>query len=115
MSNLDVSVSKSESKTGSLEVAAKSARRLAKRNRLLVVSVTQAADSATGRVVLGRGDVHNSNVGIPGQVDLMLGVGADEQMEQRGLRELTLVKNKISGCRDHFTVKVNPILSRVEN
>lgn len=114
LSNLDVSVSKSESKTGSLEVAAKNARALAKRHRLLCVSVSQAADSATGKIVLGRGDVHNSNIGIPGQVDLMVGIGADEAMESRGLRELTLVKNKISGNHDHFTVRFNPILSKVE-
>jgi len=114
LSNINVSVSKSESKSGSLEQAAKEARGLAKRNNTLVVSVTQAADSATGRIVLGRGDVHNSNIGIPGQVDLMLGIGADESMEQRGLREISLVKNKISGNHDHFTVRFNPVLSRVE-
>jgi archaellum biogenesis ATPase FlaH len=114
LSNINVNTSKSESKTGSLEEAAKQARRLAKYCGILVISVTQAADSATGRVVLGRGDVHNSNVGIPGQVDLMLGIGADDSMESRGLREITLVKNKISGNHDHFTVKFNTILSRVE-
>ncbi len=113
LGNIDVRSSKSESKSGSLEIAAKEARGVAKRSNVLVVSVSQAADSATGRVVLGRGDVHNSNVGIPGQVDLMLGIGADEAMESRGLRELTLVKNKISGNHDHFTVSFNPILSKV--
>ncbi len=114
LSNINVNASKSESKTGSLEEAARQARALAKRFGILVVSVTQAADSATGRAVLGRGDVHNSNVGIPGQVDLMLGIGADESMESRGLREITIVKNKISGNHDHFTVRFNPILSKVE-
>jgi replicative DNA helicase len=114
LSNINVTVSRNESKTGSLEAAAKEARGLAKRGQLLVVSVVQAADSATGKVVLGRGDVHNSNVGIPGQVDLMLGIGADEQMEARGLRELSLVKNKISGNHDHFTVRFIPHISKVE-
>lgn len=114
LSNINVTVSKSESKTGSLEQAAKEARAIAKRNGLLVISVTQAADSATGRAVLGRGDVHNSNIGIPGQVDLMLGIGADASMEQRGLREISIVKNKISGNHDHFTVRFNSILSKVE-
>jgi archaellum biogenesis ATPase FlaH len=114
LSNINVNVSKSESRTGSLEQAAKEARSLAKRFGILVVSVTQAADSATGKIVLGRGDVHNSNIGIPGQVDLMLGIGADESMEGRGLREISIVKNKISGNHDHFTVQFNPVLSKVE-
>jgi archaellum biogenesis ATPase FlaH len=114
LSNIDVRSNKNDSKSGSLEQAAKEARGLAKRFGILVVSVVQAADSATGKIVLGRGDVHNSNIGIPGQVDLMVGIGADEAMESRGLREITLVKNKISGNHDHFTVKFNPIVSRVE-
>jgi archaellum biogenesis ATPase FlaH len=114
LSNINVNVSKSESRTGSLEQAAKEARAIAKRCGILVVSVTQAADSATGKIVLGRGDVHNSNIGIPGQVDLMLGIGADEQMEARGLREISIVKNKISGNHDHFTVNFNPSISRVD-
>lgn len=114
LSNINVNVSRNESKTGSLEQAAKEARSLAKRNKLLVVSVCQAADSATGKVVLGRGDVHNSNVGIPGQADLMLGLGADEQMEARGLRECSIVKNKISGNHDHFSMRFIPHISKVE-
>jgi archaellum biogenesis ATPase FlaH len=114
LSNINVSVGRNESKTGSLEEAAKQARGIAKRSKILVVSVVQAADSATGKVVLGRGDVHNSNVGIPGQIDLMLGLGADESMESRGLREVSIVKNKISGNHDHFTVRFLPHISKVE-
>jgi archaellum biogenesis ATPase FlaH len=113
LSNINVNIGRNESKTGSLEEAAKQARGLAKRFGILMVSVSQAADSATGKVVLGRGDVHNSNIGIPGQVDLMVGIGADEQMEQRGLRSITLVKNKISGNHDNFTVQFDPIHSKV--
>lgn len=113
LSNIDVSTSRSESKTGNLEEAAKQARALAKGNDILVVSVVQAADSATGKVNLGRGDVHNSNVGIPGQCDLMIGIGADENMESKGLRQLTLVKNKISGNHDSFTVSFDPTISKV--
>jgi len=113
LSNINVNVGRNESKSGNLEEAAKQARGIAKRFELLMVSVSQAADSATGKIVLGRGDVHNSNIGIPGQVDLMVGIGADEQMESRGLREVTFVKNKISGNHDHFTVNFDPIHSRV--
>jgi len=113
LSNINVAVSRNESKTGSLEAAAKEARALAKKHQILVVSVTQAADSATGKAVLGRGDVHNSNVGIPAQVDVMIGIGADESMEVRGLREVSLVKNKVSGNHDHFTVTFDPIYSKV--
>lgn len=102
-----------DSKTGSLEEAAKEARALAKRRDILVVSVVQAADSATGKSVLGRGDIHNSNIGIPGQADLMIGIGATLDMEQRNMREVSIIKNKVNGNHEHFTVSIDPTLSKV--
>jgi hypothetical protein len=113
LSNIDVKGNSQESKTNSLEQAAKLARKMAKSKKVLCISVCQAADSATGKIVLGRGDVHNSNIGIPGQVDLMIGMGANADMEARGLRELSLVKNKIAGNHDHFSVTINPLLSKI--
>lgn len=104
----------SENRTQALEKAATSARNLAKRNEVLVVSVSQAADSASGKTVLGRGDVDGSNVGIPGQCDLMIGIGADPHMEEQGLRVLSFPKNKLSGRHTPIPVTFNYALSRVE-
>lgn len=109
--NLNV---ESENRTQALEKAATSARNLAKRNDVLVVSVTQAADSASGKTVLDRGDVDGSNVGIPGQCDLMIGIGADRQMEDTGARVLSFPKNKLSGNHAPIAVQFNYALSRVE-
>ncbi len=108
--NLDV---KSEGRTQQLERAATEARNLAKSKRLLVVSVTQAGDSATGKSVLGRGDVDSSNVGIPGQVDLMIGIGATEQDEMMNIRTISFPKNKLSGNHTTIKVQVDPLTSRV--
>jgi archaellum biogenesis ATPase FlaH len=104
----------SENRTQALEKAATSARNLGKSKGLLVVSVTQAADSASGKTVLGRGDVDSSNVGIPGQCDLMIGIGADSSMEDQGLRILSLPKNKLSGKHTPIPVTFNYALSRIE-
>lgn len=108
--NIDVS---SENRTQALEKAATEARNLAKRYNALVVSIAQAADSASGKRVLNRGDVDSSNVGIPGQIDLMLGLGADAEMEAKGIRVISLVKNKLSGNHEPITVTIDPQLSKV--
>ena len=98
----------------SLEIAAQAMRNFAKKYNLLSVSVTQAADSANGRAILGRGDIDNSNVGIPGTADLMLGIGATEDQELQGQRVLSFAKNKVSGDKSPLPVFFNQQTMRVE-
>src|SRR5262249_4693846 len=55
-------------------------RSLLNRKKLIGISVTQAGDRSQrhgedGPLYLGPGDVDSSRVGLPGTVDLMLGVG----------------------------------------
>ena len=107
--NIDV---KSENRTTALERAATEARNIAK-GGVLVISLTQAADSASGKLVLNRGDVDSSNVGIPGNTDIMIGIGADEEMERQGLRCISLPKNK-TGSHTPFNVQFNTAISKVE-
>jgi hypothetical protein len=97
----------------SLENAAKQARQWAKRYSCVVVSVTQAGDSAAGKAVLDLGDVDYSNTGIPAQADLMIGIGANDQHKQNGEVVLSLPKNKISGIHEFFACAVEPQLSKV--
>lgn len=108
--NIDVD---SENRTQALEKAATEARNLAKSMDVVVISVSQAADSASGKRVLSRGDVDSSNIGIPGQMDVMIGIGADEEMEKMGMRMLSFPKNKISGKHSPIEIVVNPLLSKV--
>jgi replicative DNA helicase len=108
--NIDV---KSDNRTQALEKAATEARNLAKRCGVLVVSITQAGDSASGRRILTRGDVDGSNVGIPGQCDVMVGIGATEEEEEKGFRTISLPKNKLGGRHDPFTCSVDTQHSKV--
>jgi archaellum biogenesis ATPase FlaH len=98
---------KSESRTSELEAAGIEARSIAKEFNALVVSITQAGDSATNKVYLEMSDVDSSKTGIPASADLMIGVGADEAMKLNGLLGLSLPKNKLSGNHDKFTVTAN--------
>jgi archaellum biogenesis ATPase FlaH len=108
--NIDVD---SENRTQALEKAATLARNTARRHNIPVISVTQAGDSASGRTVLNRGDVDSSNIGIPGQTDLMIGIGANDEMEQRNMRTLSFPKNKISGRHQTLNITIDPLLSKV--
>lgn len=110
--NLEV---KAGNRVEQLEKSATSVRNIAKEMNVLAVSVTQAGDSATGKLILETGDVDFSNVGIPAQADVMVGIGFDAQMEAEGLRNLSLPKNKISGRHEHFPVKITPQLSRMSS
>jgi archaellum biogenesis ATPase FlaH len=96
-----------------LEQAAKQARQWAKRYSCVVVSVTQAGDSASGKAVLDLGDVDYSNTGIPAQADLMIGMGQNKAHADNGEIVLSLPKNKISGCHEYFACSTHPQLSKI--
>lgn len=107
--------SKAENRTNQLETIATSMRNIAKRNNILVISVTQAGDSAAGKLVLNIGDVDSSNVGIPSQMDVMLGIGVNEEYERMGQRMISFAKNKVGGKHVHFPMKYSNMLSLYED
>ena len=95
-----------------LEKAATAARNIGKRHNVLMVSVTQAGDSASGKAVLEMGDVDSSNTGIPAQADIMVGLGATGDDEAHNRRVISLPKNKRSGIHGYFSVGVDPTTSK---
>lgn len=104
---------KADNRVNQLEAAATEARNISKEYGVLTLSVTQAGDSAMNKLILDTGDVDYSNVGIPGQADLMIGIGVDAKHEEEGIRIISLPKNKISGSHDNFPVRIIPQLSRI--
>lgn len=106
---------KADSRVNQLESAATAMRNIGKECNVLMVSVTQAGDSARDKLILDDGDIDFSNTGIPAQADLLLGIGYDPDHEARDMRVISVVKNKIGGVEDHFPVKINRPLSRYAN
>lgn len=104
---------KSDGRVNQLEAAATFAREMAKKYNCVVISVTQAGDSASNKEVLDMGDVDYSNTGIPAQADLMVGMGVNATLDSQNVRMLSLPKNKIGGVHDHFPVRINPFISRI--
>lgn len=103
---------KSENRTNQLEAAATGVRNIGKKHNVVTVSITQAGDSAEGKAVLDMGDVDNSNTGIPGACDVLLGVGGTVEQVGQGIRVMSLCKNKLGGLHDNFPVRFNQWISR---
>lgn len=104
---------RSSSKVEKNEILAVGLRAIAKKYDVVTVIIHQASDDAYGRNILEKNHMYYSNVGVQGQMDVMIGIGMDASYEQQNLRMLCLTKNKLSGNHDHFPVRVVPELSKV--
>ena len=96
-----------------LENVAKEIRTIGQRNEALMISITQAGDSATDKLVLTMSDVDSSKTGIPAQVDVMIGVGMNAEYEARSKRMISLPKNKPGSDHSFFSITVDESTSRV--
>ena len=106
---------RADNRVNQLEAAATAVRTIGKKKNVLMISVTQAGDSAANKAVLDMGDVDYSNTGIPAQADVLIGIGMDATLELENRRMLSLCKNKLSGRHEHFPVNIVPQLSRYTN
>jgi AAA domain len=99
--NIDVG---DDNRVTALEKAAIGARNLAKSRGVVVVSITQAGDSAEGKSTLDLSDIDFSKTGIPGAIDLAIGIGATQEDKQTGYRTISLPKNKLGGKHTSYQV-----------
>ncbi len=106
---------KSDNRVNQLEAAATFSRNMAKKYNLVMVSVTQAGDSADGKAVLEMGDIDFSNTGIPAQADVLLGIGGTKEQVAEGVRVFSLCKNKITGSHEAFPTKLLAQISRYKD
>ena len=102
-----------ESRVEQMEIAATSARNLAKKNDILVIGVTQAGDSGTNKLRLEMGDIDFSNTGMPAQMDLIIGIGSNEEYDGKSWRMISLPKNKLSGEHLYFPVTIDTKINKV--
>lgn len=105
--------SKEKNKVERLEEQAKDIRDLGHSSGAVCVSLTQAAESAENKAVLDMGDVYYSNTGIQGHVDIMLGIGMDNSLEEYDRRIVSMCKNKWSGDHTPFKIQIDRFLSKV--
>jgi len=99
--------------TTGLERAGTEMRNIGNEFNVLAVSITQAGESANGKLRLDLSDIDSSKTGLPAQIDLMIGIGVNEDYDGRSKRMISLPKNKISGDHSFFSVDVDEARSRV--
>lgn len=86
----------SDGLTQRLEENGQAVRRLLLEYKLVGISVAQAGASAEGKAWLGMNDLDSSKTGLQGTADLLIGIGANAEMQARNQRGLSLSKNKLS-------------------
>lgn len=99
-----------------IDQAAQEVRALLIRKQLVGVSIMQAYAGEHGKptVWFHADDVDSSRIGAPGQADVLLGIGADEEMQLQNVRAISICKNKVGGNHEGFTVQVWPKVSKVK-
>jgi len=102
-----------EGEVAQISMAGKAMRTLIKKYNLVGISVHQAGASADNKLVLERSDCYMSNTSLPGDADIMLGIGVNDQFKDESKRMFSLVKNKMNGDHSFFAVSVNEQLSKV--
>ena len=99
--------------TPRLEANATRFRSLVSSYGVVGVGVAQARDAserhnAEPPVWLSTGDIADSRVGLPSQMDLIIGIGGNSDMLRRGQRAISLCKNKLASderSREGFIVE----------
>lgn len=109
--NIDVG---DDNRVTGLEKAATGARNLAKSRDVLTISITQAGESAEGKLFLGLSDIDFSKTGIPGAIDLALGIGTTDEYRRANIRGVSTPKNKLGGKYGQFLTRIDPRISEVE-
>lgn len=101
------------SKVERLEALAYEMRNAIKAADIVGVSLTQAADSAYGKLVLDIDDVYYSNIAVQANVDIMLGIGFDSSYQQLNRRMISVTKNKMNEFHGTIPVQIDPTISRI--
>ena len=112
--NLRATVGKSSNITQRMDQVAQEVRSLLIRRQVLGVSVVQAHAGEHGKpsVWYHADDVDSSRVGFPAQADLLIGIGATDEMQAQGVRAISICKNKLGDSKEGFTCEFDLLRSR---
>lgn len=100
--------------TQRMDQAAQEVRSLLIRKQLIGISVMQANAGEHGKrsVWFHYDDVDSSRTGVPGTADLLIGIGADDEMLLQGVRAISLCKNKLGDNHEGFIVQFDTARSK---
>ena len=102
-------VRKSGTRAQALDSVACEIRQLLSKYGLVGLSLGQAnaGDHGKPKIWLATDDFDESRTGVPGQSDLMVGIGCDYKMDAHHQRAISLPANKLSGDHEGFIVTID--------
>jgi len=109
MRNIEIEGNEGESQV--MAKVSKTIRKLGKQKGIPVISVSQANDHSG--LVLDKSNLYMSKVATPGDLDLMLGIGMNDDYASTNHRMISICKNKVSAWLGHFPVKLIPEINMV--
>jgi archaellum biogenesis ATPase FlaH len=114
--NLHSPGSRGGTKAQRLDDIAIDVRQLLSRYGLVGLSIGQANAGEHGRhkMWLDLDDYDESRTGVPGQADLMIGVGWTPELDAHNQRALSVPKNKLSGDHAGFVVNIDKHRSKIQ-
>lgn len=112
---LNLNISQGEKETDNLGAASKFMRELAGRHNAISISLTQAGDSATGKLYLNQGDIFMSNTKVPGDADLLVGLGVNHEFRDNDRIMVNLIKNKLNGTHTSFPVWIERSINKIRS
>lgn len=106
---------KESNKVLQLEYATSAIRNIGKKHNVVMVSTTQAGDSAEGKRLLDMGDIDFSNTGVPAQADVLIGIGASREDSAKNERWISICKNKRGGGHATVPLVILPHISKYKD
>lgn len=104
---------KQENITQGYESLARHMRQLSKKRNMIVISAMQAGATAENKIILDMSDLDGSKTGVAGANELMLALGANEEMKLDGRLMLTVVRNKFNGVHKSVGCRIDTTKSKV--
>jgi replicative DNA helicase len=113
--NISVSSQRHGTRAQSLDQAAREIRGLLNKYSVAGVSLGQAHAPEHGKpkLWLDMDDFDESRTGVPGQADLMVGIGYDATYDSHNQRCASIPKNKLSGVHQGFVYTFDKARSRI--
>jgi KaiC/GvpD/RAD55 family RecA-like ATPase len=102
---------------GQLAKAAKIMRRLAQQHNAVAISVTQSLNNAEhiNKLVGDMSDIADSKHDLPGQADMIILIGTNEEYRGKNWAMLSIPKNKLTGKHGYFPVQMVPTISAMKD
>lgn len=90
-------------------------RELGKRFKVAPIAISQLSAEAEGKLNVTLDQFENSRTGKAAEGDLIIGIGKRNDSEDELLRQINVLKNKITGIHSRPLVRLRSEISRYEN